>query len=168
MCTWNVGTHRSSFWQDLLHIPSARPTYRDRLKLQLVFHALQCSGRHNAPYACLAFKVVGPLQVLGTLITEWDEGRAMCEAFLQTEETAQQAARQLAAIAAYYGFDGWLLNLENELDTSLKPNLLLFLRCAPHMPAEIWGLACEDVHKMTWRSHRVPMHLLGKGIQRSM
>ena len=54
-------------------------------------------------------------QVLGTLITEWDEGRAMCEAFLETEATAQQAARQLAAIAAYFGFDGWLINIENQL-----------------------------------------------------
>ena len=69
-------------------------------------------------------------QVLGTLITEWDDGRAKCQKFLQTEETAQRAASQLAAIAAYFGFDGWLLNIENELDTSFMPNLLLFIRCA--------------------------------------
>ena len=86
-------------------------------------------------------EVVGRLQILGTLITEWDEGRAKCEAFLQTEETAQRVACQLAAIAAYYGFDSWLLNIENELDTSLMPNLLLFIRYALHTPAEVWGNA---------------------------
>ena len=69
------------------------------------------------------------VQVLGTVITEWDEGRAMCEAFLETEATARQAARQLAAIAAYFGFDGWLINIENQLDTGLMPNLLTFIRC---------------------------------------
>ena len=68
------------------------------------------------------------MQVLGTLITEWDEGRAKCEAFLGSEAAAQQAARQLAAIAAYFGFDGWLINIENKLDTVLMPHLLLFIR----------------------------------------
>ena len=70
------------------------------------------------------------MQVLGTLITEWDEGRAKCEALLETEATARQAARQLAAIAAYFGFDGWLINIENQLDTALMPHLLTFIRCA--------------------------------------
>jgi len=73
------------------------------------------------------------VQVLGTLITEWDDGKAKCEAFLKTEETAQQAARQLAAIAAYFGFDGWLLNIENSLDTKLIPSLLFFIRCAQRL-----------------------------------
>ena len=76
------------------------------------------------------------MQVLGTLITEWDDGRRKCEQFLQTEQTAKQAARQLAAIAAYFGFDGWLLNFENELDTSFMPNLLLFIRCALLLPSD--------------------------------
>ena len=69
------------------------------------------------------------VQVLGTLITEWDEGRAKCEAILESRATAQQAARQLAAIAAYFGFDGWLINIENQLDTALMPRLLIFIRC---------------------------------------
>ncbi|CAK0782655.1 hypothetical protein CVIRNUC_005853 [Coccomyxa viridis] len=68
------------------------------------------------------------VQVLGTLITEWDEGRAKCEAILESGATAQQAARQLAAIAAYFGFDGWLINIENQLDTALMPRLLIFIR----------------------------------------
>ena len=68
------------------------------------------------------------MQVLGTLITEWEEGRAKCEAFLETEATAQQAACQLAAIAEYSGFDGWLINIENQLDTALMPHLLTFIR----------------------------------------
>lgn len=38
-----------------------------------------------------------------------------------------QAAEQLARIAAYHGFDGWLINIENSLSTRLLPNLLHFL-----------------------------------------
>ena len=67
------------------------------------------------------------VQVLGTLITEWDAGRKECEAFLATDETAEHTARQLARIAAYFRFDGWLLNVENELNAALTPRLLFFI-----------------------------------------
>lgn len=86
------------------------------------------------------------MQVLGTLITEWDDGRKRCENFLQTKETAIQAARQLAAIATYFGFDGWLLNLENDLDTSFMPNLLLLIRCVLRLPS---GLLRMHIYPVT-------------------
>ena len=35
---------------------------------------------------------------------------------------------QLANIAAFYGFDGWLLNIENPVLHRLIPNLVHFIR----------------------------------------
>ncbi|MED6283647.1 hypothetical protein CHARACLAT_011058, partial [Characodon lateralis] len=53
--------------------------------------------------------------VLGTFITEWTNGAAMCEAFLKDEESYRAVADKLVQISQYYGFDGWLVNIENAL-----------------------------------------------------
>lgn len=66
--------------------------------------------------------------VLGTFITEWESGSLLCELLLWTEQSAEAAAMQLAQIAAYYGFDGWLLNIENPVLQRLIPNLIHFIR----------------------------------------
>ncbi|KAK6932967.1 Glycoside hydrolase, family 85 [Dillenia turbinata] len=66
-------------------------------------------------------------QVLGTFITEWDEGRAICNELLSTKESAQMYAERLAELAVALGFDGWLLNIENDLDKDQIPNLKEFI-----------------------------------------
>ena len=58
--------------------------------------------------------------VSGTLITEWDDGKRRCEAFLDSEETCKSFADKLVEIADYYGFDGWLVNIENVIEVSLS------------------------------------------------
>lgn len=68
--------------------------------------------------------------MLGTFITEWDAGAATCKQLFGTAATAQHTAHQLANIAAWYGFEGWLVNIENDLDPSSIDHVLLFLRCA--------------------------------------
>lgn len=67
-------------------------------------------------------------QVLGTLITEWEAGAAACTDLFASPERAIRTAHQLADIANHFGFDGWLINIENALPIALVPNLLLFLR----------------------------------------
>lgn len=52
---------------------------------------------------------------VGTVITEWDEGKQRCAEFLKSEAEWRSLADQLVAIAVHYGFDGWLLNIENTL-----------------------------------------------------
>lgn len=69
------------------------------------------------------------LQVLGTLITEWDAGRDACRQLFADEQTAKHAATQLADIALYFGFEGWLINIENDLDADVIHNVIYFLRC---------------------------------------
>lgn len=49
-------------------------------------------------------------KVLGTFITEWDEGKATCKELLATKESAQMYAERLAELAAALGFDGWLVS----------------------------------------------------------
>ena len=80
---------------------------------------------------------VGHVQVLGTFITEWADGSLLCELLLWTQQSCEEAAMQLAKIAAYYGFDGWLLNIENPVLVRLIPNLLHFIRCATEEQAYV-------------------------------
>jgi hypothetical protein len=48
-------------------------------------------------------------KVLGTFITEWDEGRLISNKFLSTKESAQMYAERLTELAVALGFDGWLV-----------------------------------------------------------
>ncbi|XP_039201256.1 cytosolic endo-beta-N-acetylglucosaminidase isoform X1 [Crotalus tigris] len=67
--------------------------------------------------------------MLGTFITEWIEGEKTCESFLAGEEEAYLAvAKQLAAIAEFYRFDGWLVNIENSLHVLIAQKLPHFLQ----------------------------------------
>ncbi|ESQ40461.1 hypothetical protein EUTSA_v10012879mg [Eutrema salsugineum] len=67
------------------------------------------------------------VKVLGTFITEWDQGKATCKELLATKESAQMYAERLAELAAALGFDGWLINIENEIDQVQIPNLKAFV-----------------------------------------
>lgn len=51
--------------------------------------------------------------MIGTLITEWDDGRKRCHQFIETEDSYKAFADKLILITQYYGFDGWLVNIEN-------------------------------------------------------
>ncbi|KAK2112210.1 hypothetical protein P7K49_011957 [Saguinus oedipus] len=67
--------------------------------------------------------------VLGTFITEWNEGARLCESFLAGDERSYQAvANQLVQIAQFFRFDGWLINIENPLSLAAVGNMSPFLR----------------------------------------
>ena len=63
-------------------------------------------------FKCLLFLCVygNVKKVLGTFITEWDEGKATCNEMLATKESAQMYAERLAELATSLGFDGWLVS----------------------------------------------------------
>ncbi|KAJ6900094.1 cytosolic endo-beta-N-acetylglucosaminidase 1-like [Populus alba x Populus x berolinensis] len=67
------------------------------------------------------------VKVLGTFITEWDEGKAICNKLLSTKESAHMYAELLSELAVALGFDGWLLNMEVELELGQIPNLKEFI-----------------------------------------
>ncbi|XP_034566595.1 cytosolic endo-beta-N-acetylglucosaminidase [Notolabrus celidotus] len=66
--------------------------------------------------------------MIGTFITEWTDGREMCESFLKDEESYRAVADKLVQISHCYGFDGWLINIENTLSEVAVKNTPLFLR----------------------------------------
>ncbi|KAJ4970389.1 hypothetical protein NE237_003488 [Protea cynaroides] len=67
------------------------------------------------------------VKVLGTFITEWDEGKVVCNKLLSTKESSQMYAECLAELATTLGFDGWLINIENRLDSWQISNLKEFI-----------------------------------------
>lgn len=56
------------------------------------------------------------VKALGTLITEWDQGHQHCSRLFADTQAAETTARQLAALARYRRFEGWLINIENKVD----------------------------------------------------
>ncbi|KAK4273731.1 hypothetical protein QN277_017070 [Acacia crassicarpa] len=68
------------------------------------------------------------VKVLGTFITEWDEGRSVCDEMLATKGSAQTYAERLVQLAAKLGFDGWLINMEVKLDLGQIENLKEFVK----------------------------------------
>ncbi|XAR65975.1 Mannosyl-glycoprotein endo-beta-N-acetylglucosaminidase [Bertholletia excelsa] len=67
------------------------------------------------------------VKVLGTFITEWDEGKVFANKLLSTKESAQMYAERLTELAAELGFDGWLINVEVNLEVTEIPNLKEFV-----------------------------------------
>lgn len=55
------------------------------------------------------------MQVLGTFLTEWDEGRIISDKLLSSMEYARMCAERLTELATALGFDGWLVTLSSFL-----------------------------------------------------
>jgi len=70
--------------------------------------------------------VIYMVSVLGTIITEWDEGFKFWEQILSSS-TGLLLIEKLVEIMDYYGFDGWLLNVENKLDPVKVPYMIKFV-----------------------------------------
>ncbi|AQK93338.1 Cytosolic endo-beta-N-acetylglucosaminidase 1 [Zea mays] len=68
------------------------------------------------------------VKVLGTFIAEWDEGVKICKEMLATEASAQMYAERLTELAHTLGFDGWLINIEVNLDVHFIDNLKEFVK----------------------------------------
>ncbi|CAF0864445.1 unnamed protein product [Didymodactylos carnosus] len=67
------------------------------------------------------------VKVLGTFITEWDQGMLICQELLASDEIINQITTQLAEIMFFYNFDGWLLNIENKIPSGDINRLLSFV-----------------------------------------
>ncbi|CAH0480447.1 unnamed protein product [Peronospora belbahrii] len=66
-------------------------------------------------------------RVLGTFLTEGEKGTKFCLELFQNAQTATVFAQKLATIASYGGFDGWLINLENDVPSQLVAFIHIFL-----------------------------------------
>ena len=62
--------------------------------------------------------------VLGTIITEWDEGQELLQKILEDDDVMSQFVQVCSLLCSHYGFHGWLLNIENKVEAHLIPKLL--------------------------------------------
>ncbi|KAK9833780.1 hypothetical protein WJX74_005705 [Apatococcus lobatus] len=104
-------------------------------------------------------------KVLGTFITEWAEGGALCEQLFASPEAAETAAGQLSRIAVHHGFDGWLLNIENTLSEAAITNLLHFIRVMTEQAhgmdpsgTILWYDAVTMEGKLEWQDTLSPLN----------
>ncbi|KAL3666168.1 hypothetical protein V7S43_008956 [Phytophthora oleae] len=67
-------------------------------------------------------------RVLGTFLTEGEQGTEFCKELFQDAHSAETFASKLTAIAWHGGFDGWLINVENDVPAELVANIDVFLR----------------------------------------
>lgn len=68
------------------------------------------------------------VQILGTLITEWDDGVKIWNEIFLDESTQNRLVDQLVTIQKHYKFDGYLINIENKLTPDQLPKLKKFLQ----------------------------------------
>lgn len=66
--------------------------------------------------------------MLGTFITEWSDGAQICENFLKDSESVHELCDRLVDLSSFYGFDGWLINIENKIQADHVEHLEEFVR----------------------------------------
>ncbi|CAF2058951.1 unnamed protein product [Rotaria magnacalcarata] len=67
------------------------------------------------------------VQILGTFITEFDDGKEICRQLLASDDNVDRAADALALLMACYNFDGYLLNIENPIEPEHMQRLHSFV-----------------------------------------
>ena len=99
------------------------------------------------------------VNVLGTFITEWDDGANNCLTMFETAQSSIHFAEKLAEIARIYNFDGWLVNIENVLTTEGVENIQVFLQYLTQKMKEsnphssiIWYDAVTNEGNLEWQN----------------
>ncbi|KAG0618838.1 hypothetical protein M758_4G094900 [Ceratodon purpureus] len=97
--------------------------------------------------------------VLGTFITEWAHGASVCRSLLASADICCMYASRLAELAFEFGFDGWLINIENEVDMKDLPRLHLFVQhlrqCMQSQSPNslvIWYDAVTEEGRLDWQN----------------
>eukprot|EP00094_Tigriopus_californicus_P010058 TCALIF_09699-PA protein Name:"Similar to ENGASE Cytosolic endo-beta-N-acetylglucosaminidase (Homo sapiens)" AED:0.13 eAED:0.13 QI:0/-1/0/1/-1/1/1/0/383 len=67
------------------------------------------------------------VKVLGTIITEWESGTDLCEQFLSSDESVDLLVSKCVAICHCFSFEGWLVNIENDLTLDQVSRMIQFL-----------------------------------------
>ncbi|XP_055944936.1 cytosolic endo-beta-N-acetylglucosaminidase-like isoform X2 [Argiope bruennichi] len=80
------------------------------------------------PCSWISAAHINGVQVIGTFITEWDEGVEVFENVFTDKKSIHELCKQLVNIATYYNFDGWLINIENEVKPYQIPLLKYFVK----------------------------------------
>ncbi|KAJ8922923.1 hypothetical protein NQ315_001466 [Exocentrus adspersus] len=98
------------------------------------------------------------VKVLGTIITEFGSGAELCnKKILKNYETMRVFARSLAQIVKIFGFDGWLLNIENAVENvNVLKEFVAYLTQLLHTenPGNlvIWYDSVTEEGKLDWQN----------------
>ncbi|CAD5112745.1 DgyrCDS1964 [Dimorphilus gyrociliatus] len=66
--------------------------------------------------------------ILGTFIVEWEDGRKMLDEILKDDINIEKSVDMLVKLCNYYGFDGWLINIESKVQEDTVVKLQTFLK----------------------------------------
>eukprot|EP00879_Flechtneria_rotunda_P009445 GHRR01009887.1.p1 GENE.GHRR01009887.1~~GHRR01009887.1.p1 ORF type:complete len:846 (+),score=292.20 GHRR01009887.1:222-2759(+) len=104
-------------------------------------------------------------QMLGTFITEFGQGRHICNRLFSSKASAEAVADQLVAIAAHYGFEGWLVNIENSLSleqVAVMQHFVGYLRARVHAEIQhglvVWYDAVTTQGELRWQNTLSPLN----------
>ena len=68
-----------------------------------------------------------PSTYVGTFITEWDTGTTELEWMLADDGISAAIATTMTDMALFYGFDGWLINIENKIKVRNTATTMTFI-----------------------------------------
>ncbi|KAL5154513.1 Cytosolic endo-beta-N-acetylglucosaminidase 2 [Glycine soja] len=111
------------------------------------------------------------VRVLGTFITKWDEGKAVCDTLLSTKKTTHMYAERLAELAVDLGFDGWLFIVDNAFFyawiISDMSAIFVLMWIAPKVDFDVYDSVTLD-GKLNWQDqvneHNKPFFDICDGI----
>ncbi|EFA80958.1 Endo-beta-N-acetylglucosaminidase [Heterostelium album PN500] len=98
------------------------------------------------------------VKIVGTIITEWEGG--LSDAIRLVGEHSALYIDQLIAIAKYYAFDGWFINIESNIDdVGVAKSYMVFLkefteRMHKEMPGSLvlWYDSITDTGELKWQN----------------
>ncbi|XP_035827207.1 uncharacterized protein LOC101863364 isoform X2 [Aplysia californica] len=101
--------------------------------------------------------------VLGTVITEWDDGAKICQELLSSKSSIDKFTTKLAEIADFYNFDGWLINIENPIQPDQVSALQSFVsqlteKCHAVLesPKVLWYDSVINTGELIWQDELNP------------
>ncbi|XP_012257042.2 cytosolic endo-beta-N-acetylglucosaminidase [Athalia rosae] len=99
------------------------------------------------------------VKILGTIITEWTDGAKIWDEIFKSEDEVKKFADALIAVAKFYKFDGYLLNVENKIDKKDVDKLIFFVKYLTdniHKELEdseiIWYDSVTCTGSLTWQN----------------
>ncbi|EFA09314.2 cytosolic endo-beta-N-acetylglucosaminidase [Tribolium castaneum] len=103
------------------------------------------------------------VKILGTLITEFEPGKKICEKIFKDEDTMRIFATSLTQILKIFQFDGWLLNIENSLqDTEMLKKFVAYLGVQTHTQNPdhliIWYDSIIETGELKWQNELNPLN----------
>lgn len=96
-------------------------------------------------------------RMLGTFITEFDNGEKICNAIFD-EQNLNRVIQNLVDITLFYGFDGWLLNIENKIENVEKLKYFVqklnsgLKKIDPDLYKVIWYDSVTDKGELKWQN----------------